>query len=86
MCEGPRTELALLPLTAGLDDIPVLVVDPRDAMLLKRGQRLPGPRAEPGTYLATTGAVPVALVQASQEDVRVLRGLNLEGEFDVDFR
>jgi tRNA pseudouridine55 synthase len=86
MCEGPRTELALLPLTAGLDDIPVLVVDPRDAMLLKQGQRLPGPRAEPGTYLATTGAVPVALVQASHEDVRVLRGLNLEGEFDVDFR
>jgi tRNA pseudouridine55 synthase len=84
MCNGPALEQALKPLTAGLDDIPVLEVDPRDAADLRQGRRLSGPRAKPGTYLATNRSVPVALVAVSQEDVRVLRGLNLEGDSDVD--
>jgi tRNA pseudouridine55 synthase len=70
-------EQALLPLTAGLDDIPVLAVDPREAELLRHGQMLSGPRVKPGQYLATLGPVPVALVVVSQSDVRVVRGFNL---------
>ena len=74
---GPAPEQALLPLTAGLDDIPALAVDPREAAALKQGKRLAGPRTSPGHYIATLGSVPVALVEVSNEDVKVLRGFNL---------
>lgn len=77
LVQGAALEQALLPLTAGLDDIPVLPVDPREADALRKGQRIAGPRAEPGQYLATDGPVPVALVRVSQHDVRVVRGFNL---------
>ena len=74
---GPAPEQALLPLTAGLDDIPALAVDPNEAAALKQGKRLDGPRVNPGQYIATLGSVPVALVEVSEEDVKVLRGFNL---------
>jgi tRNA pseudouridine55 synthase len=66
-----------LPLTAGLDDIPALAVEPHEAAALKQGQRLMGARVKPGQYLATLGSVPVALVVVSEQDVSVLRGFNL---------
>ena len=77
LVHGPAPEQALLPLTAGLDDIPALAVDPREAAALQQGKRLPGPRVKPGPYIATLGSVPVALVEVSDEDVKVLRGFNL---------
>lgn len=77
LVHGPAPEQALLPLTAGLDDIPALAVDPNEAAALKQGKRLDGPRVNPGRYIATLGSVPVALVEVSQEDVHVLRGFNL---------
>ncbi len=77
LVQGAGFEQALLPLTAGLDDIPALAVDPRDAEALRQGRRLTGSRVKPGQYLATDGPVPVALVEVSEQDVRVLRGFNL---------
>ena len=77
LVHGPAPEQALLPLTAGLDDIPALAVDPSEAAALKQGKRLDGPRVKPGQYLATDGSVPVALVAVSEHDVRVVRGFNL---------
>jgi tRNA pseudouridine55 synthase len=77
LVHGPAPEQALLPLTAGLDDIPALAVDPQEAIALKQGKRLEGPRVKPGQYIATLGSVPVALVAVSQDDVRVVRGFNL---------
>ena len=74
---GPAPEQALLPLTAGLDDIPALAVDPNEAAALKQGKRLDGPRVKPGHYIATLGSVPVALVAVSLTDVSVVRGFNL---------
>lgn len=74
---GPAPEQALLPLTAGLDDILALAVDPHEAAALKQGKRIAGPRVNPGHYIATLGSVPVALVEVSNEDVKVLRGFNL---------
>ena len=74
---GPAPEQALLPLTAGLDDIPALAVDPHEAAALKQGKRIAGPRVNPGQYIATLGSVPVALVEVSNEDMKVLRGFNL---------
>ncbi|MCA3254691.1 MAG: tRNA pseudouridine(55) synthase TruB, partial [Alphaproteobacteria bacterium] len=70
-------EQALLPLTAGLDDIPVLPVDPAEAVMLRQGRRLGGRPDTSGLHLATAGSVPVALVEVSADGVQVVRGFNL---------
>lgn len=70
-------EQVILPLMAGLDDIPALAVDPDEAAALRQGRRLFGHPAKPGTYLACLGSVPVALVEIDLSEVRVLRGFNL---------
>ena len=71
----------LLPLTAGLDDIPALPVTPDQAGALRQGRTLIGIAAQPGTYLATDNDVPVALVELGEDglrpELRVLRGFNL---------
>ncbi len=72
-----QLEQALLPLTAGLDDIPALPVTPDQARLLRQGQKLIGIAAKPGLHLATEGSVPVALVELSEGELRVVRGFNL---------
>jgi tRNA pseudouridine55 synthase len=68
---------AVLPLTAALDDIPALPVNSRQAELLRQGQRLAGFPAKPGLGLATLEGTPVALVEASADGLRVVRGFNL---------
>ena len=68
---------AVLPLEAALDDIPALPVTPEQALLLRHGQHLTGPPAKPGTHLAMDGETPVALVEASVDGLRVVRGFNL---------
>jgi tRNA pseudouridine55 synthase len=78
LVHGPAPEQALLPLAAGLDDIPVLAVTSADAAHLKAGRRIADPKAKPGLHFATHGSVPVALVEVSQGDVRVVRGLNMD--------
>jgi tRNA pseudouridine55 synthase len=69
-------EEALLPLAAGLDDIPALSVTPREADLLRRGQQPSGSAARPGLHLACSDGVPVALVECSEGFLRVVRGFN----------
>jgi len=70
-------EQALLPLTAGLDDIPALPVTPDQARALREGRRLAGIAAKPGLHFATDRSVPVALVELREGDLRVVRGFNL---------
>ncbi len=71
-------EQALLPLAAGLDDIPALPVTPDQARALREGRKLIGIAAKPGLYLATDQSVPVALVEAEPgAGLRVVRGFNL---------
>jgi tRNA pseudouridine55 synthase len=67
----------VLPLTAALDDIPALPVTPDQARLLRHGQMLLGIPARPGLALATEEGTPVALVEASADGLRVVRGFNL---------
>jgi len=67
----------VLPLRAGLDDIPALPVTPEEAQLLRHGQRLCGKPVVPGLYLATDDVRPVALVEVSDSDVTVVRGFNI---------
>jgi len=72
-----RLQEVILPLTAGLDDIPALPVTPDQASLLRQGQMLTGIAAQHGLCFATTGATPVALVEVSDGNARVVRGFNL---------
>jgi tRNA pseudouridine55 synthase len=77
LAKARQLEQALLPLTAGLDDIPALSVTPDQARLLRQGRKLAGIAARPGLHLATVGSVPVALVEVSGDELRVVRGFNL---------
>ncbi|MCX8474320.1 MAG: tRNA pseudouridine(55) synthase TruB [Sphingomonas sp.] len=75
-------EHLLLPLRAGLDDIPALSLTPVQAGLLRQGQVLAGiaadgPVLRDGQYFACEDDVPVALVEAQSGLVRVVRGFNL---------
>jgi tRNA pseudouridine55 synthase len=77
LSKGRRLDGAVLPLVAGLDDIPALPVSPDHAALLRQGRQLSGIPAHPGLNLATDAGRPVALVEASDDVLRVVRGFNL---------
>jgi tRNA pseudouridine55 synthase len=77
LAKARQLEQALLPLAAGLDDIPALPVTPDQAGLLRQGRKLAGIAAKPGLHLATEGSVPVALVELSEGCLRVVRGFNI---------
>ncbi len=70
-------EQHLLPLRAGLDDIPALSLTPDQAGLLRQGRELIGIAAHDGQHFALNGETPVALVEVSDGIVRVVRGFNL---------
>lgn len=70
-------EQLILPLRAGLDDIPALPLTPDQAGLLRQGQVLAGIAADDGQYFALLEETPVALVEAQSGLVRVVRGFNL---------
>jgi tRNA pseudouridine55 synthase len=72
-----RLTETVLPLEAALDDIPALPVTPDQARLLRHGQMLFGVPAKPGLAIATAEGTPVALVEASADGLRVVRGFNL---------
>lgn len=67
----------LLPLRAGLDDIPALPLDPDQAGALRQGRVLNGIAAEDGQYFACAGELPVALVEVERGEARVIRGFNI---------
>ena len=70
-------EHALLPLSAGLDDIPALALTPDQAGRLRLGQQLVGIAMHDGPAFALLDELPVALVEVSDGSVRVVRGFNL---------
>ncbi|APR51607.1 tRNA pseudouridine(55) synthase TruB [Sphingomonas koreensis] len=75
--KGRTLEHCLLPLRAGLDDIPALTLEPGQAGALRQGKVLTGIAMEDGQYFALEGDTPVALVEVSDGIVRVVRGFNL---------
>ena len=75
--KGRTLEQHLLPLAAGLDDIPALPVTPDQAGALRQGRKVIVIAAQPGLHLATDQHVPVALVELREGELRVLRGFNL---------
>ncbi|WP_324075171.1 MAG: tRNA pseudouridine(55) synthase TruB [Erythrobacter sp.] len=70
-------EHLLLPLEAGLDDIPALHLDQTSAQAVRQGRVLSGMPQSSGLYLAKLGAVPVALMEISEGTAKVVRGFNL---------
>jgi tRNA pseudouridine55 synthase len=66
----------ILPFEAGLDDIPVLRLDPEDAQAVKQGRIVSGMPQGDGLYLAKSGETPIALVECVAGTTKVVRGLN----------
>jgi tRNA pseudouridine55 synthase len=75
--KGAPLKNVILPLEAGLDDIPALDLSPAEAGAVRQGRVLTGLAYDDGLYWARLGSIPVALVELSSGDGRVVRGFNL---------
>ncbi len=80
--KGASIQEYLLPLEAGLDDIPALDLTPDQAGKLRKGMTLDegeliGNPAIDGLFLATEDKSPVALAELVDGTVKVVRGFNL---------
>jgi tRNA pseudouridine55 synthase len=76
---GKRASLEhiLLPLEAGLVDIPALDLTPEQARAVRQGRVLGGLPQTDGLYWVRSGKTPVALVELSGSVLTVARGFNL---------
>ena len=74
---GARLTDLLLPLEAGLDDIPALHLDQTDAQAVQQGRVLSELPQNDGLYCAMLDKVPVALVELADGRTKILRGFNL---------
>lgn len=75
--KGRCLEDLLLPLEAGLDDIPALHLDQTSAQAVRQGRVLSDMPQSSGLYLAKLGDVPVALMEITDGTATVVRGFNL---------
>ena len=75
--KGRCLEDLLLPLEAGLDDIPALHLDQTSAQAVRQGRVLSDMPQSSGLYLAKLGTVPVALMEITDGTATVVRGFNL---------
>jgi tRNA pseudouridine55 synthase len=74
---GAALKGLLLPLEAGLDDIPALHLDQTDAQAVRQGRVLSDLPQPSGLYCAMLDSVPVALVEIKDGTAKVVRGFNL---------
>ena len=75
--KGAQLERILLPLEAGLDDIPAIDLDPEQARAVHQGRVLTGMAFHDGLHWVRQGTRPLALVQLSGGSLTVSRGFNL---------
>lgn len=75
--QGAPFENVILPLEAGLVDIPALDLDPEQARAVQQGRVLAGLPFFDGLWWARCGGKPVALVMLADGALRVERGFNL---------
>ena len=75
--KGAPLQDLLLPLEAGLDDIPALSLDPDSAQAARQGRVLSGMPQADGLYFAKLGETPVALMELEGGTAKVVRGFNL---------
>ncbi|MEP0391739.1 MAG: tRNA pseudouridine(55) synthase TruB [Erythrobacter sp.] len=77
IANGAQLSDLLLPLEAGLDDIPALSLTQTDAQALQQGRVVSGLPQSPGLYCAMLDARPIALVEIQEGTAKVVRGFNL---------
>jgi len=75
--KGARLEDVMLPLEAGLDDIPALDLTSNEAAAVRQGRVLTGQPQADGLYCAMHRETPVALVELESGTAKVVRGFNL---------
>ena len=75
---GAPIEDILLPIEAGLDDIPALSLTPEQAEAARQGRRLTGIATPDGTAFAKLGDTPVALLEVEGGEAKVLRGFHFK--------
>ena len=75
--KGAPLQHHILPLEAGLDDIPALLLDPTSAQAVRQGRVLSGLPHADGLHFAKLGQVPVALMEIADGTATVVRGFNL---------
>ena len=75
--KGAALENVLLPLEAGLVDIPALDLGPEQASMVRQGRVLTGLPFHDGLYWVRSGNVPIALAELSGGSLTVARGFNL---------
>lgn len=75
--KGAPLQDLILPLGAGLDDIPALKLDSVSAQAVRQGRVLTEMPQSDGLYLARLGNVPVALMELTAGTAKVVRGFNL---------
>ncbi|MEO9462330.1 MAG: tRNA pseudouridine(55) synthase TruB [Marinomonas sp.] len=73
---APLNDL-LLPLEAGLDDIPALHLDQTDAQAVRAGRVLSDLPQSDGLYCGMLANVPVALIEIIAGTSKIVRGFNL---------
>lgn len=74
--KGARLEDVILPLEAGLDDIPALSLRSDTAEAVRQGRVLTGLPQADGLYFAKHNDVPVALIEISEGTAKIVRGFN----------
>ncbi len=75
--KGAPLEDIMLPLEAGLDDIPALALTPTQAAAVRQGRILTGQPQSNGLYCAMDRSTPVALIELLDGTVKIVRGFNL---------
>ena len=75
--KGAPLEDHLLPLEAGLDGIPVLILTPESAQAARQGRVISGLPQTDGLYFAKLAETPVALMELSGGTAKVVRGFNI---------
>ncbi len=74
--KGAPLHQSLLPLEAGLDDIPALSLDPDSAQAVRQGRVISGMPYKDGLYFAKLEDIPVALLEIVGGTAKVVRGFN----------
>ncbi len=77
IANGASLQDLLLPLEAGLDDIPALSLSRTDAQAVRQGRVLSELPQPSGLYCAMLDNVPVALMEIEDGTAKVVRGFNL---------
>jgi tRNA pseudouridine55 synthase len=76
--KGAAAEDIILPMEAGLDDIPALTLSPEQARAIREGRVLTGIASNDGQYWARDAEMrPVALVEQVDGLLKTVRGFNL---------